>query len=196
MTPQLALDHLWSVAGCDPALLDYASIDGNDPANPYPRNKPEIAHRLALIARSHIYGIPGDFSGPMLEQVVRERDGVRVYFAYADSGLTAAAKPISSACNVPLTILSDCGRASDNAAWTIGIMIMAPSCCRHANGAVGERPRRCDEYTPASGQKVGTYFIGVLTLLEAQFQAAPNGSDPQGQCRELKLPNANASAVA
>lgn len=34
MTPQLALDHLWSVAGCDPALLDYVSIDGNDPALP------------------------------------------------------------------------------------------------------------------------------------------------------------------
>ncbi|MEX3930801.1 CoA transferase [Paraburkholderia phymatum] len=34
MTPQLALDHLWSVAGCDPALLNYAAIDGNDPALP------------------------------------------------------------------------------------------------------------------------------------------------------------------
>jgi len=34
MTPQLALDHLWSVAGCDPALLDNVAIDGNDPALP------------------------------------------------------------------------------------------------------------------------------------------------------------------
>ncbi|ALL62856.1 CAIB/BAIF family protein [Paraburkholderia caribensis MBA4] len=34
MTPQLALDHLWSVAGCDPALLDDVSIEGDDPALP------------------------------------------------------------------------------------------------------------------------------------------------------------------
>ena len=34
MTPLLALDHLWSVAGCDPALLDYMSIEGDDPALP------------------------------------------------------------------------------------------------------------------------------------------------------------------
>lgn len=34
MTPQLALDHLWSVAGCDPALLEYVSMEGNDPSLP------------------------------------------------------------------------------------------------------------------------------------------------------------------
>ncbi|MBP0591310.1 CoA transferase [Paraburkholderia sp. LEh10] len=34
MTPQPALDHLWSVAGCDPASLAHVSIDGNDPVLP------------------------------------------------------------------------------------------------------------------------------------------------------------------
>jgi len=34
MTPLLALDHLWSVAGCDPAALENVSIEGNDPALP------------------------------------------------------------------------------------------------------------------------------------------------------------------
>jgi crotonobetainyl-CoA:carnitine CoA-transferase CaiB-like acyl-CoA transferase len=34
MTPELALDHLWSVAGCDPALLAQAHIEGGDPALP------------------------------------------------------------------------------------------------------------------------------------------------------------------
>ncbi|CAB3746668.1 CoA transferase [Paraburkholderia humisilvae] len=34
MTPLLALDHLWTVAGCDAAALDAVSITGNDPALP------------------------------------------------------------------------------------------------------------------------------------------------------------------
>ncbi|MBN3755424.1 CoA transferase [Paraburkholderia sp. Tr-20389] len=34
MTPQLALDHLWSIAGCDAALLEHVSMEGNDPALP------------------------------------------------------------------------------------------------------------------------------------------------------------------
>ncbi|GAB7521194.1 CoA transferase [Paraburkholderia sp. 2C] len=34
MTPLIALDHLWSVAGCDAAALDAVSITGNDPALP------------------------------------------------------------------------------------------------------------------------------------------------------------------
>jgi sialate O-acetylesterase len=72
------------------------AIDGGEPANRYPRNKQEIGHRLALIARNQVYGIPGDFNGPTFERAVRERDGVRVYFAYADNGLTAAAKPAQS----------------------------------------------------------------------------------------------------
>jgi sialate O-acetylesterase len=72
------------------------AIDGSEPANPLPRNKQEIGHRLALIARHQVYGIPGDFCGPTFERAVRERDGLRVYFAYADNGLTAAAKPAQS----------------------------------------------------------------------------------------------------
>jgi len=72
------------------------AIDGNEPSNLHPRNKQEIGHRLALIARNQVYGIPGDSNGPTFERAVRERDGVRVYFAYADNGLTAAAKPAQS----------------------------------------------------------------------------------------------------
>jgi crotonobetainyl-CoA:carnitine CoA-transferase CaiB-like acyl-CoA transferase len=34
MTPLVALDHLWTVAGCDAAALDAVSITGNDPALP------------------------------------------------------------------------------------------------------------------------------------------------------------------
>ncbi|MDQ7975851.1 CoA transferase [Paraburkholderia sp. SARCC-3016] len=34
MTPLIALDHLWTAAGCDAAALDAVSITGNDPALP------------------------------------------------------------------------------------------------------------------------------------------------------------------
>src|ERR1700743_1774863 len=34
MTPLIALDHLWTAAGCDAAALDAVSIPGNDPALP------------------------------------------------------------------------------------------------------------------------------------------------------------------
>ncbi|MFC0398444.1 CoA transferase [Paraburkholderia rhizosphaerae] len=34
MTPLLAVDHLWTLAGCDAAALDTVSITGNDPALP------------------------------------------------------------------------------------------------------------------------------------------------------------------
>jgi crotonobetainyl-CoA:carnitine CoA-transferase CaiB-like acyl-CoA transferase len=34
MTPQIALEHLWSVAECDPAALDALAIVGDDPALP------------------------------------------------------------------------------------------------------------------------------------------------------------------
>jgi crotonobetainyl-CoA:carnitine CoA-transferase CaiB-like acyl-CoA transferase len=34
MTPYLALEHLWSVAGCERAALDTVSLSGNDPALP------------------------------------------------------------------------------------------------------------------------------------------------------------------
>jgi crotonobetainyl-CoA:carnitine CoA-transferase CaiB-like acyl-CoA transferase len=34
MTPHLALDHLWTAAGCDPAALDAVSLIGNDPGLP------------------------------------------------------------------------------------------------------------------------------------------------------------------
>ncbi len=72
------------------------AIDGNEPTRLHQRNKQEIGHRLALIARTQVYGIPGDTTGPTFARAVRERDGVRVYFAFADNGLTAAAKPAQS----------------------------------------------------------------------------------------------------
>ena len=38
------------------------TIDIGDPDNIHPRNKQEVGRRLALIARHHLYNIPGDWS--------------------------------------------------------------------------------------------------------------------------------------
>ncbi|SFI48346.1 CoA-transferase family III [Paraburkholderia megapolitana] len=47
MTPSLALDHLWSIAGCDPAALSAVSITGADPALP-------SVYRVGTLAASTI----------------------------------------------------------------------------------------------------------------------------------------------
>ncbi|MGF6599416.1 crotonobetainyl-CoA:carnitine CoA-transferase CaiB-like acyl-CoA transferase [Paraburkholderia sp. GAS448] len=47
MTPQLALRHIWSVAGCDLAALDAVSIEGSDPALP-------SVYRVGTLASSTI----------------------------------------------------------------------------------------------------------------------------------------------
>jgi crotonobetainyl-CoA:carnitine CoA-transferase CaiB-like acyl-CoA transferase len=47
MTPQLALRHIWSVAGCDLAALDAVSIEGSDPTLP-------SVYRVGTLASSTI----------------------------------------------------------------------------------------------------------------------------------------------
>ena len=47
-----------------PATGQAVTIDIGDPANIHPHNKQEVGRRLALIAKSQVYDIPTDFSGP------------------------------------------------------------------------------------------------------------------------------------
>lgn len=47
MTPRLALEHLWSLAECDPAALDSIHLDGNDPGLP-------SVYRVGTLAASTI----------------------------------------------------------------------------------------------------------------------------------------------
>jgi sialate O-acetylesterase len=79
-----------------PATGQAVTIDIGDPDNIHPHNKQEVGRRLALIAKTQAYDIPGDYSGPLFQRAVAERDGLRVYFRYADNGLTAAGKPAQS----------------------------------------------------------------------------------------------------
>jgi len=79
-----------------PATGMAVAIDIGDPNNIHPRNKQEVGRRLALIARHHLYNIPGDWSGPTFSSATREGAALRVRFAHTDGGLVAHARPADS----------------------------------------------------------------------------------------------------
>jgi sialate O-acetylesterase len=70
------------------------TIDIGDPDNIHPRNKQEVGRRLALLARHHLYDIPGDWSGPVFRSAAREGAALRVQFDHADGGLLAHDRPL------------------------------------------------------------------------------------------------------
>ncbi|HEY0945058.1 MAG TPA: sialate O-acetylesterase [Opitutaceae bacterium] len=72
------------------------AIDIGNPDDIHPTNKQEVGRRLALIAKTRIYEVPGDFSGPQFVSATPEGAAMRVRFNYADNGLTAGAKPLQS----------------------------------------------------------------------------------------------------
>jgi sialate O-acetylesterase len=57
---------------------------------------PEVARRLALIAKADAYAIPVDFSGPAFSGASAEGGAIRVHFLFAGEGLTASGKPLQS----------------------------------------------------------------------------------------------------
>jgi len=72
------------------------AIDIGNPDDIHPRNKQEVARRLALIAKAQVYGIPGDYSGPVFQSADREKNGIRVHFSHAVTGLIARDQPLQS----------------------------------------------------------------------------------------------------
>ncbi|MDD3178932.1 MAG: sialate O-acetylesterase [Opitutaceae bacterium] len=76
-----------------PATGMAVTIDMGASGNIHPASKQEIGRRLALIARTQVYGIPGDWSGPIFLSAQREGAAMRVHFAHADGSLTAHDKP-------------------------------------------------------------------------------------------------------
>jgi len=79
-----------------PATGQAVAIDVGDPNNIHPTNKQEVGRRLALIAKAGVYGIPVDFSGPVFAGATREGRALRVRFTYAETGMTAAGRPLQS----------------------------------------------------------------------------------------------------
>jgi sialate O-acetylesterase len=72
------------------------AIDLGDHDNIHPRNKQEVGRRLALIAETRLYGIPGDDSGPMFVSATREGAAMRVRFTNASNSLIAHENPVQS----------------------------------------------------------------------------------------------------
>lgn len=76
-----------------PATGMAVAIDAGDAQNLHPTSKQEIGRRLALIAKAQVYGIPGDYSGPVFAGAVREGAALRVRFTHAGTGIVAHNKP-------------------------------------------------------------------------------------------------------
>ncbi|HXC02292.1 MAG TPA: sialate O-acetylesterase [Opitutaceae bacterium] len=72
------------------------AIDLGEHTNIHPRNKQEVGRRLALIAETRLYGIPGDDSGPMFAGATREGSAMLVHFTQANNGLIAHENPVQS----------------------------------------------------------------------------------------------------
>jgi sialate O-acetylesterase len=71
------------------------AIDLGDPADIHPVNKQDVGRRLALLARSRIYGATIDDTGPTLASATREGAALRVRFTHAH-GLISHDKPAQS----------------------------------------------------------------------------------------------------
>jgi sialate O-acetylesterase len=79
-----------------PATGMAVTIDVGEANDIHYHNKQEVGRRLALIAKSEVYGLPGDFSGPVFDRAVREGSALRIYFSHAVDGLISYDKPVQS----------------------------------------------------------------------------------------------------
>jgi sialate O-acetylesterase len=69
------------------------TIDIGNAQNIHPSNKQDVGRRLALIAKAKVYGIPGEYSGPLFEGSAREGNALRVRFTHAGAQLVARGGP-------------------------------------------------------------------------------------------------------
>lgn len=71
----------------------------------HPKNKADVGHRLALLARHLVYGENVTSEGPMFELSQIEGDKIRVHFSHAEGGLVVGVPPEES--GNPAAIASD-----------------------------------------------------------------------------------------
>lgn len=63
-------------------------IDIGEAGDIHPKNKQEVGHRLALVARALTYGEKINYSGPMYRTYRIEGNKIRIYFDHTEGGLT------------------------------------------------------------------------------------------------------------
>ncbi|MBS0632646.1 MAG: sialate O-acetylesterase [Verrucomicrobia bacterium] len=71
-------------------------IDAGEAKNLHPTNKQEPGRRLALLAKSLVYGLTTDCMGPTFVSATREHAALRVRFQHAATGLVAHNRPVQS----------------------------------------------------------------------------------------------------
>jgi len=72
-----------------PATGMAVTIDIGDAHNVHPADKQDVGRRLALIAKAQLYGISGEFSGPVFADEARAGNALRVRFTHAGARLVA-----------------------------------------------------------------------------------------------------------
>ncbi len=72
------------------------AIDLGDPDDIHPKNKQEVARRLALVARAKIFGASLDYSGPEYAEAHAKGAKMVVKFNHAGTGLFARDRPLHS----------------------------------------------------------------------------------------------------
>ncbi|MFT3773444.1 MAG: sialate O-acetylesterase [Minicystis sp.] len=72
-----------------PGTAMAVALDLGDPKDVHPRNKKDVAHRLALLARARVYGEDIESSGPMYESMSVEGSVIRLRFSHLGGGLVA-----------------------------------------------------------------------------------------------------------
>jgi sialate O-acetylesterase len=65
------------------------TIDIGDPVNIHPKDKQDVADRLARIALANTYGRKMEYSGPMYSSMKVEGNAIRMRFTHVDAGLVA-----------------------------------------------------------------------------------------------------------
>ena len=67
------------------------TIDIGDPVNIHPKNKQDVADRLARIALAKTYGRKIEYSGPIYDSMTTEGNAIRIHFTHSGGGLVAKA---------------------------------------------------------------------------------------------------------
>jgi len=71
------------------------AVDIGDQNNVHPKDKQDVANRLALLAQNRVYGQPVLDSGPTFAGIKIEGNQARVSFDHIGGGLTLAAPPVA-----------------------------------------------------------------------------------------------------